>query len=94
MNEFENNVMEEVEEAAAVDTAVETERPDFGGYAILGLAGVGAGFLLKKAYDGGKVLVGKIKAKVADRKAAKAAASEPKPETKPTTDDPQESSEE
>lgn len=94
MEDYENNVMENVEESAAVDTAAETDKPDLGGYAILGLAGVGAGFLAKKAFDLGKTLYGKAKAKVAERKAAKAAASEPKPEeTKSDNVDPQETEE-
>ena len=93
MEDFENNNVMENEETVAVDTAVETDRPDLGGYAILGLAGVGAGFLAKKAFDLGKTLYGKCKAKIAEKKAAKAAAAEPAKETKSDDAAPQETEE-
>jgi len=57
--------------------------------ALAGLAIVGAGFLVKKTYDGGKWVVGKVKAgieswkeKKAEKKAAKEAGGKPEdPET-------------
>ena len=73
MNENENMVnVETVETDATCNEVTEKEKPDLGGYAILGLAGVGTAFLLKKAFDLGKKAYGKAKEKVAAVKAAKA----------------------
>lgn len=75
MEEFENNnVIEETEAVGSTETVEPKEGIDLGGYAILGLAGVGGAFLLKKAYDLGKLGVAKAKAAWAAHKEKKAAA--------------------
>ena len=72
MDEIRNDVVETTVDTCEACEPVEKERPDYGGYAMLGLAGVGTLFLAKKAFDLGKKGYGKAKEWFASKKAAKA----------------------
>lgn len=96
MEEFENNnVIEETEAVGSTETVEPKEGIDLGGYAILGLAGVGGAFLIKKAYDLGKKGFNKAKAAIAAHKEKKAAAASnvASEESKDTSVAPEEKSE-
>ena len=67
-----NNVVEEVEETVACEPVEENDKPGFGEYAMLGLAGFGALCLAKKAVDLGKKGYAKGKAWIESKRAAKA----------------------